>query len=382
MHQQLRMLLGFLAVAAMPGMSAVAMEAKGAKWEAHKLGATRAQAVYWIGHSLMEARADTPDGPVDLLTLVGQFAEHRSLSYRAGDHTLWGSSLSAMWRGRPHSFDRDAAPLVEKRRAFEASAASWDSVVATEVLPLATSLRTEFSAYYLRRFYCSLKRANPRARVYVYESYVHFNGSDPHAGYGPPHKFDWRAHMHAQIPFWEELADAAASGSVRAPSLLSRFGLASRSDGGCDDREPIFSVPVGRAMLRLAERLAAPRAGDDFLRPSGDRLQMADLYANPYVTWPSAWPTAEKLPATEVREVFAGLRARDPSKPLDDIHPSALGIYFTALVHFSTLYRQSPVGLPIPNYVGDGVGRTLQCIAWETVLSTPRAGVMGQFECS
>ena len=72
---------------------------------------------------------------------------------------------------------------------------------------------------------------------------------------------------------------------------------------------------------------------------------------------------------------LAALSLRDPDQPHDDVHLSATGIYVAALVHFATLYRQSPVGLPAPPDIGDAVGHTLQSIVWQTVLAEPRAGV-------
>jgi hypothetical protein len=99
-------------------------------------------------------------------------------------------------------------------------------------------------------------------------------------------------------------------------------------------------------------------------------MQLADLFANPYAERPEAG--AAGAPSW---------RLLDPSKPHDDIHPSALGIYVAALVHFATLYRQTPVGLPYPEFIGAPLARTLQCIAWDTVLADPRAGVAGQAQC-
>ena len=91
-----------------------------------------AAAVYWVGHSLIESKVKTETGRVDLMTLVGTFARARGLDYSHGDHTLWGASLSALWRGRPHGYDRDATEILPKREEFERTSSSFDTLVLTE----------------------------------------------------------------------------------------------------------------------------------------------------------------------------------------------------------------------------------------------------------
>lgn len=351
-------------------------------WQQQKLGPVQSRHVFWVGHSLTEAKAQTPHGMIDLMTMVGRLAEARGLSYGMGDHTLWGSSISALWRGRPHSYPRDAGVMVAKREAFEREADRYDTIVLTEGIPLRPPFLAEFSPYYVRRFYCSVKQANPSARVYLYQTWVHLHGSDPQAKYGPPHKFDWRAAMTSQRAAWELLAELARVPVQRSPvGMLSKLGLYSTTDAGCSVSDPIFIVPVGNAFVAIADRLAAPRAGDEFAKPDGTRLSIGDLFSNAYVDWPADWPVAEGGGEVDYKARLAKLRLRDASRPADDIHPSAIGIYVSALVHFATVYRQSPVGLPNPGIVSGGLARTLQCIAWETVLGDERAGVAGAIDC-
>jgi hypothetical protein len=350
-------------------------------WQKHALGPTSFVSVYWVGHSLVESKAETEEGPIDLMSIVGSFASVRGLVYRMGDHTLWGSPLSALWRGRPHSYHRDASIMVEKRRAFEREAAGYNALVLTEGLPLRPSLKVEFSSYYLRRFYCVLKQANPSARVYLYQTWVNLQGADPYANYPPADRFDWRSEMIAQRALWEELADTATRPRVRAPGWLSSLGFPSATDAGCSTEDSIFIIPVGNTFVALADRLSQPRPGDHFERPDGSKLKLADLFSNPYVDWPEDWPVRDGSSDVDSAARLTGLRLHDPSKRHDDIHPSAIGIYVSALVHFATLYRQTPVGLPYPASVGEGLARTLQCIAWETVVGDPRSGVAGEVGC-
>lgn len=328
--------------------------------EEMRLGSESSLSVYWVGHSLVEQKADTDWGRIDLMSAVGLLAKARGLAYAAGDHTLWGSALSALWRGSPHGHARDARSMVPKREVFQRDAARYDTLVATELLPLDVAMNYEFSAYYLRQFLCAQKTANPAARVYVYQTWVNLQGGAQASGSG----FDWRARMLAQRKAFDTLADQAAQPSVRTPGPFGSRWLSYTTDGGCNVVSPILTVPVGATLVEIHDRIAAPRDGDRFELPDGRRLTLGDLFANPYLDWPSA-----------------GQRLRDPSRPHDDIHASALGIYLSALVHFATLYRQSPVGLPAPSVVGPALAATLQCIAWQTVVRDPRSGAAGDEAC-
>lgn len=344
-----------------------------------RLGPKKDASIFWVGHSLVEGKAKTDWGEINLIGLVERFAETRGLGHRMGEHTLWGSPLSALWRGRPHGFDRDASEMVAKREVYERSAGQFDTLLLTESLPVNWAADHEFSAYYVRRFACPIIKENARARVYLYQTWVNLQGNDPNSKFPPPHLFDWKAEMNAQRKAWERIADAASHPNVPAPGgWLSRLGWHATSDGGCPRDFPVFIVPVGQAMLALSERLAAPLSGDVFELPGGGKLAMADLFANPYVDWPADWPLAKGSTGIDPAASLAQLTRRDPDRPLDDIHASAIGIYFAALVHFATIYRQSPEGLPAPAEIGDDLARAFQRIVWDTVANDPRSGVSGE----
>lgn len=341
-----------------------------------------AASVYWVGHSLIEGKAKTPAGDIDLMRLVGRFAKEKGLDYQMGDHTLWGSPLSALWRGRPHSYKRDASEILARREAFERQAGRYDTLVATEGIPLAPSLDIEFSAYYLRRFACTLVKAAPKARILLYQSWLHYHGSDPHGKYGPANLFDWRKAMLEQRRVWERLADQAMQPPVRAPGgLLSYVGVAASSDGGCPHPIQIDLVPVGNAFLALDARLASPRPGDVFTKLDGQRIATAELFANPYLDWPKDWPMAAGTQLPDLEQRLARLKRKHPDKDLDDIHAGELGIHLASLVHFAVIYRQPPFGLSHPQWLGADTARTLECIAWETVTSDPRSGVKSARGC-
>ena len=100
-----------------------------------RLGPANALSVVWVGHSLIETKVQTARGEVDLVSTVADFARHGGLSYNQLQHTLWGSPLSALWRGSPHSYEHDAAAMVGRREAFEREAQNYDTMVLTDVVP-------------------------------------------------------------------------------------------------------------------------------------------------------------------------------------------------------------------------------------------------------
>lgn len=71
---------------------------------------------------------------------------------------------------------------------------------------------------------------------------------------------------------------------------------------------------------------------------------------------------------------------------MDERHPSALGGYVSALTHYATVYKKSPVGLPAsalssnatsqPFAVPSSVASRIQQIVWNTVGTYPNSGVV------
>lgn len=341
--------------------------AEAVDWQKERAGPKSSATILWIGHSLIEHKAASAEGPVQLMSLVQTLAQARGLGYDMTDHTLWGAPLSGLWEGKAYREDRDMLEMRVKREAIEAQAARYDTVVATERIQIHWSMKLQFAPLYLRRFYCAVKLRNPSARVYVYETWPHFQGSHI-ANADERSRFRWRDQARTERKDWDRLADAARVPSVASPGWLSRFGWHAKSDGGCTISDPIFTIPVGSAFVALAERLDRPGPLDHFERPDGRLFVLNDLVANP----DSTWREGERAQAVSLR---------DPAQPLDDIHLSAEGIYLAALVHFATIYRQSPVGLPAPASLGPDLGKTLQCLAWDVVLSEPRTGVAGEKDC-
>lgn len=339
-------------------------------WNRHARGPVDSLRVIWVGHSLLNARDDHRPNAENVLEKIASFARARGDAYESFDHTLFGVPLSLLWRGRPHSYDRDEPQMREQRRELFASDDSWDAIVLTEGIPIDLSETREHSAYYLQRFYCALLADSPDARVYFYESWPHLQASDPDAHYGPVHQWRWEDEVELVRPVWDRIADQAATGSVVGPELEDRvkrfFGPV---DGQCEHDTPIFAIPVASAMRALAIRLKEPHSW--MLGPRS--LAIEDLFVNPYEDWPADWPTDEALGDERVQQMLDGLRLRYEDEELDDVHPSDLGVYFASLVTYSVLYGKTPEGLPGPGSL-TGLAQ-LQRFVWEHVHDDPRTGV-------
>lgn len=339
-------------------------------WEAQAGGPVDARSVIWVGHSLVNQRDPHVTDGFDLMEAVGELARSAGLSYRSLDHTLFGSPLSLLWRGRPHSYDRPEPAILDRLEALRRDVERFDTMVLTEGLPVERSMHVEHSAFYAQRFYCELVRRSPDARVYVYETWSHLHASDPEGDYPAPSTFDWSDRLQADRAHWERIADLAGTGEVPKPGLFGALRTRFGEPAGCEPRAPIFLVPVGTFMRTLSEQLAADPL------PYGDtQLSMSHLFANAYESWPPGWPLDVALPPAAERAALEALRLHHTDEPLDDIHSSGLGIYLTALVHYAVLYRRSPVGLPAPLPLPDVTNRRLQELVWEVVQSEPRTGV-------
>lgn len=327
------------------------------------LGGTDKHAVYWVGHSLMQETVTTEtEGALNLFRFMGMFCESRSLQYEMFDHTLYGAPLSLQWRGRPHSYQRTADEMQDHRSQFAVRAKAYDTFVLTEVVPVKNVFQLEYSAYYLQQYRDAIVAANPRARIYIYESWDYLHGGIAAI---VPRPHSWLTAMREQRDYWERLADTASLGRAVPPRVSDQLKLLLR--GAPKQTLPvgraIYLIPVGQAFIALRHALA--KGATSFVKANGEALHFYELFANPYTNWPEA---GEKTPEDK-------LCLLHPERVPDDIHPSIIGIYLVALVHFATLYGQNPNGLVAPKEIGQNLAEKLQAIAWETVCKDPRSGV-------
>ncbi len=336
----------------------------------HRAGPRSERAVLWVGHSLMNHRDPHIEGAPNLLEELTAFAEAKGQQYRFFDHTLFGAPLSLLWRGEPHSYDRPEFQMPEQWNGIDLEA--YDTLVITEGITISATRNSEHSSYYLQQYYCAAGEHG--IQVYFMEGSPHLHASDESLEYPEPDAYNYELMVQAERPVWDAIADEAASGAVPAPGYLGRvlpqLGVEERQ---CASEAPIFIMPIASAWARLHQEL---RGGLRVPLNDGTLLSFDALFQNAYIDWPAEWPLElNDARANDHAATIAGLHLRHPSEDPDDIHPSRLGTYFSGLVAYATLYRQSPEGLPGPAVLSEEGRVALQRVAWNVVSGDSRTGV-------
>ena len=381
-------LLGAGALVAYAGVTETpAPQPRAVDWDAVAAGPADHLSIYWVGHSLLNHRDAGVEGAPHLMDEVERLARARDLAYASFDQTLFGATLSIAVRGEPHSYSRSEPEFAALRRELTTQGTAYDALVLAEGVPVRNAEGPEHSAYYAMVLYCAITRANPDARVYLYEGPIHLQGGDPDAHYGARDEFGWGAYLEEDREVWERIADQAGTGAVAEPGLGPRLrSLLGLGDGaGCEPRAPIFLVPAATVLIHLAERLAQPGLGEVFELASGERLTLAHLFQNPYRDWPADWPLPpHEGPEVDEEPIIEGLHRLHPDQPYDDIHPSRLGTYVNGLTTFAVLYRQ-PLASDIATLRRDAAATglteetvaTLRGLVWSVVSTDPRTGIGG-----
>ncbi|MEM7677200.1 MAG: hypothetical protein AAF449_14455 [Myxococcota bacterium] len=348
-------------------------------WAEYQKGPTDDVRVYWVGHSLLNHRDRLIEDSLNAMDTVQMLAQSAGLKYDSFDHTHFGAPLSLLWNGRPHSYSWEVPQMRARRTELEQNGEAYNALVMTEGIPVHRTIdRGEFSAFYAQTFYCTLIKNNPKARVYVYESWNSYQALDRKSDYGPYYLWNWRKRLDADRPHWERIADLAATGEVPSPGLqdtINRFFGLGRPRA-CEPEQPIFLVPVGSVLAKLYDELQKPDAGSKWTLAPDVPLKPLHLFQNPYAEWPSGWPLTPSDPAPENPEgIVKALRRLHPGEEVDDVHPSQIGIYIVALTHFAVLYRRSPVGLATVEGISEDLAAQLQTLIWDVVQDDPRTGV-------
>ena len=339
-------------------------------------GAPESLSVYWVGHSLMEGKADSSFGHGSMMDIFARFVRSRGIPYRKGDHTLWGAPLSLQWSGIAHSNKREEPRQKYLREKFELTAERYDTLILTETVPIENAFKYDFSPYYLRQFYCAFLNANPSGKVYLYESWrgIQYLPEYPD-GEQLMTREQWRSIMREDREKWNELARMAGAGEVMKPGVLSKLlGLIGMDKPvECDSAVTIQVIPIGTALVHLSEEMDSDDSAFQFYLPDGSQLELIHLFSNPYRHWPqNSDDVATSEAASGAQETN---QLVDPDRNWDEIHASAIGMYFSALVTFATVVKESPLGLPYMRELGEPVSRSLQKIAWQVVSGDPMTGI-------
>lgn len=176
----------------------------------------KALRVFHLGHSLVGR-----DMPAMLEQLAGPGHDHRS-------QLGWGATLKSHWepdvpingfeQENAHPRFEDAMAAIQSNR--------FDALVLTEMVEIKDAIKHHNSGEYVRRWARLAREGNPKARVYLYETWHQLD--DP-AG--------WLERLNHDLPaYWEG-------------ELLAK-AMAHDDTGG-----PIYVIPAGQVMAAFVKRL-------------------------------------------------------------------------------------------------------------------------------
>lgn len=271
------------------------------------------------------------DIPDMVMALAAAHPDAGEFTFR--DQNIPGAPLRWNWEEQ----DRDSSivePNFQGLFHIHLPSGEYDTLVLTDSVPRGGEELIAESMDYTNRFAQFAWEANPHTRVIYYESWHCINTGTPD---GCP--YDTQSPTR-HLPWAERLvADRPMWVSI-VDHVRDENPQSPRAD----------MIPAGTAFARLAEAIE-----------DGD-LPGFENYTNLFD---------------------------------DDIHPTPYGKYFVALVHFTAIYRMSPVGLPhditnrwgvsywdTPNWEGRSWSPPdpeavlqMQQIAWEVVANDPEAGL-------
>ena len=186
-------------------------------------------------------------------------------------------------------------------------------LILTEAIPLANHVKGSDSSFYAQAFAGLAAAANPDVQIYIQETWHSLkSGTGETIAYDEGAAIAWRARLDQDLPVWENIVAQVDAGR--------RF-----------ERATVGLIPAGQAMARLYDEIAADRVPG----------------------------------VSDISALF-----------VDDIHLNDIGHYFVAMVQYTTLTGQSPLGLPTdftdrwgrPFDTPDAdLARELQRVAFEAV---------------
>lgn len=214
---------------------------------------------------------------------------------------------STGWDGYRQGFNREGENLnvlSELRHPRTVSGGAYDALLITEEHELLNSLLANDTVRYLRHYHDRFIEGNATGRTFFYESWLGIDDkNDPRR---------WIAYERAASPVWQ--------------CLVTRINSSLASEGRGDR---IASLPAGLALAGLIE-------------------QATQGSGVPGISGASVRETVDRLVK-------------------DNVHLTALGSYYAALVSYATIFDRSPLGAWAPEGVGTTQARALQTIAWQFV---------------
>ena len=253
--------------------------------------------VLFVGHSLVNT---TMPGMVERMLDAGD-----GPSSTVYHQVINGAPLQWNWNNSASAEGVDGWALL--------GSTGVDALVLTEAVPLANHLQWSDTVLHALRFANLALSTNPQTRVYIYETWHDIrSGTGVDVPYDEGDGVAWRQRLLQDAPAWQGIADAM---NADMP----------------DTAAPVRVIPVGQALGRLADAIAAGEIPG--------LSSIADLFA-------------------------------------DDIHLTATGNAFVAMVQYAALTGRSPVGLSgtFPDAWGGvaadlppALAAALQASAWASV---------------
>lgn len=256
--------------------------------------------VYHLGHSLVGR---------DMPAILAQLAGHEHASQLG-----WGASLRNHWQdgaALPGFATENAHPHHQPAGAALDSGA-WDAVILTEMVELRDAIRWHGAAHYLARWAGRARAANPRVRLYLYETWHRLD--DP-AGWLTRIAADlpalwqgellqgalaWGAPPIHLIPGGQALAAATRAAEVgQLPGLTRRQDFMARLEDGAVD--PIHPGDAGNFLIAATHHAVlyhrpAPPPAAPLRRADGSALELST--ATMAALTAIAWQVVQTIPGT------------------------------------------------------------------------------------
>ncbi|MGB1040421.1 MAG: T9SS type A sorting domain-containing protein [Flavobacteriales bacterium] len=316
--------------------------------------------VYWVGHSLISHTYTKNPSSVNLMSLMDTMATSQTKTYDFYDHTTPGAPIGWNWGHAASSWTSGTQSLIQPLiTTTHPDYGTFDVIVVTEGIDINNTYYYWASSFYARKFYNAAKRANPNTRLFLYESWHHYNASDPtfRPEYGPISTFNWDTYMANARNTWDSIAIRASNPALTQNDAGYSYQGTGTDPGLGSNILDIKIIPTGTVFREVLKRLDSNLASDNWSFKSGT-LKDVDFFQNPLANFP----------ADTVTKVH-------PADPLDDIHPSDLLVYLNSLVHYAVIYQDNPINLPAANGVPTNIAAIFKEVVWKVVTNDPKTGV-------